>query len=48
MSRPQFILCHKTAKLARGDRTDVFLELWDDTWKEFALFPHNRRRTHAR
>ena len=31
MSRPQFILCHNTAKLARGDRTDVFLELWDDT-----------------
>ena len=40
MSRPQFILCHDTAKLARGDRTDVFLELWDDKWKEFALFPH--------
>ena len=40
MSRPTYILCHKQAKIARGARTDVYLELWDEDWKEFALFPH--------
>ena len=40
MSRPQYILCPKTAKLAVGDRQDVYIDLWDNDWKEYGIFPH--------